>query len=46
MKIGDRVYHPSYGKGKVIALMRQGEIMVRFDSGSELIVKEKDCVKK
>lgn len=46
MKIHDKVYHPSLGKGEVIALLGKDEILVRFQSGSESVVKEKDCVRK
>jgi len=46
MKIHDKIYHPSFGKGEVIALLGRGEILVRFQSGSESVVKEKDCVKR
>lgn len=46
MKIHNKVWHPRFGKGEVIALLGHGEILVRFQSGSESVVKEKDCVKR
>ncbi len=34
VELGDRVEHPRYGGGQIVALYRNGEEwMVRFDSG-------------